>query len=614
MQLRTERVDALAQLGDSARRIDDAELGGDAPQAGHVAVAPGRVQPSRAVALVRGEEAVRLGDVHPLEQVRVVGVVRAAIGGDAGHPRVDGAHRRACGLGLLRGAVRRGRQEAGRALEPAPGVLAEVRVVGDAGHRQRVHRLQEQGAEATDEERDVGVHDPHRVTSPIPALAVGAEQLAGVIRRAVAGHPRPDGVRQRRPQRFHTAIVAHGEGRCRGRRATARLRGWRTARIYTPAMMTSDDGPPAGGASSRRRPTPAATPVTTTTSTRTGMRWVPRGIALFWLGLVVLVVLRWLLGKTRGLLVLLLISLFLAFAVEPGVNRLARRGWRRGRATGLVLLLVFLAVVVLLGTVGTLVGRQVADLLTNGEDYVNQVVDFLNDNFGQDIDPQTVIDEIYEEDGAVRRFIASQSDEALSLSVQALGFVLQVFSVILFTYYLVADGPRLRRSICSRLPPERQRRVLEAWNLAIEKTGGYLYSRGILAILSAIFHSIVFWIIDLPASIALGIWVGVVSQFLPVIGTYLAGLLPVLVALIEDPRDVIVVLIAVVVYWQIENYLFLPASPPARSTCIPRSRSERRCSARRSSAPGRSSPCRRRRPCRRSPRSTGRTTRSSTTS
>jgi predicted PurR-regulated permease PerM len=323
--------------------------------------------------------------------------------------------------------------------------------------------------------------------------------------------------------------------------------------------MTPDDGPPAGGASSNAPADAGAASITTTTSTRAGMpRWLPRGIALFWLGLVVLVVLRWLLGKTRGLLVLLLISLFLALAVEPGVNFLARRGWRRGRATGLVLFLVFLAAVVLLGTVGALVGEQIADLLTNSRRYVNQVVDFLNDNFGTGIDPADVNDYIDDPDGPVQEFIASQRDEALSLSVQVLGFVLQIFSVILFTYYLVADGPRLRRSICSRLPPERQRRVLEAWNLAIEKTGGYLYSRGILAILSAVFHSVVFWIIDLPASIALGIWVGVVSQFLPVIGTYLAGLLPVLVALIEDPRDVIVVLIAVVVYQQIENYVFLP--------------------------------------------------------
>jgi predicted PurR-regulated permease PerM len=245
-------------------------------------------------------------------------------------------------------------------------------------------------------------------------------------------------------------------------------------------------------------------------------------------------------------------------AVEPGVNRLARRGWRRGTATALVLFAVLLSFVVLVGAVGTLVGRQIADLLTNSERYVNQVVDFINDNFNQNIDAADVMDYINDEDGAVQRFIRSQADEALRLSVQFLEFLLQVLSVILFTFYLVADGPKLRRAICSRLPQDRQVRVLEAWNLAIEKTGGYLYSRGILAILSAIFHGIVFWILDLPASIALAVWVGVVSQFLPVIGTYLAGLLPVLVALIEDPKDVIVVLIAVVLYQQVENYLFLP--------------------------------------------------------
>jgi predicted PurR-regulated permease PerM len=42
----------------------------------------------------------------------------------------------------------------------------------------------------------------------------------------------------------------------------------------------------------------------------------------------------------------------------------------------------------------------------------------------------------------------------------------------LFTFYLTANGPRVRRVLLSRMPPERQRRVLWAWNTAIEKTGG----------------------------------------------------------------------------------------------------------------------------------------------
>jgi predicted PurR-regulated permease PerM len=123
---------------------------------------------------------------------------------------------------------------------------------------------------------------------------------------------------------------------------------------------------------------------------------------------------------------------------------------------------------------------------------------------------------------------------------------------------MVADGPRMRRAICQRLRPERQERILHAWELAIDKTGGYLYSRALLALLSAVFHTVAFSVIGLSYPVALGIWVGLVSQFLPVIGTYLAGVLPVLVALLDDPIRALWVLGIIVVYQQIENYLFAP--------------------------------------------------------
>ena len=38
--------------------------------------------------------------------------------------------------------------------------------------------------------------------------------------------------------------------------------------------------------------------------------------------------------------------------------------------------------------------------------------------------------------------------------------------MLLFTFYLVADGPKMRRAICSRLTPARQERVLAIWELA----------------------------------------------------------------------------------------------------------------------------------------------------
>ena len=210
------------------------------------------------------------------------------------------------------------------------------------------------------------------------------------------------------------------------------------------------------------------------------------------------------------------------------------------------------------GAIGTLVGSQVADLLQNSDTYISDTVNTINDTFGTHLDAQEVIDDFNDPDGAVQKFIADQQDNAVRLSVAALGALLQLFSVLLFTFYLVADGPKLRRAICSRLTPARQERVLAVWELAGTKTGGYLYCRALLALLSAVFHWIVFQSLGTAAPVALALWVGIVSQFLPVVGTYLAGVLPVLLTFLDSPVKALIVLIAIVVYQQIENYLLSP--------------------------------------------------------
>jgi predicted PurR-regulated permease PerM len=256
-------------------------------------------------------------------------------------------------------------------------------------------------------------------------------------------------------------------------------------------------------------------------------KWVYRAVVVFWLGFLMALVVRELFGMVSGFMLLLLVSLFLALAIEPGVNWLQRRGWRRGSGTGAILFGVLIAAGIFVGAIGSLVASQAADVLSNSETYVNDTVDFINDTFGTNIDPAEVNVEISDPSGAVQQFINRQQSRVFSLSVNVLTALLQLFSVLLFTFYLVADGPRLRRVICSRLEPDRQRAVLNTWNLAIDKTGGYLYSRALLAVISSFIHWVAFQSIGIPAPIAMAVWVGIVSQFIPVLGTYLAGILPV---------------------------------------------------------------------------------------
>jgi predicted PurR-regulated permease PerM len=279
-----------------------------------------------------------------------------------------------------------------------------------------------------------------------------------------------------------------------------------------------------------------------------------RAIFAFWGVFALLVVGRSIATRMRSLLVMLLISLFLALAIEPAVNWMAKKGLRRGVATAIMIFGITLLTAVFIGAIGTLLARQVGNLVDKAPDYVREIQDWVNRTFNAKVDAKAFIDRLTSTDGPWKNLASN----TLSLSATFLNVLFQALGVGLFTFYLVADGPKFRRAICARLRPSMQSRVLQAWEVAIEKTGGYIYSRGLLAFFSGVTHTIFIAVIGVPYAVALGVWVGLISQFLPVVGTYLAGMLPVLVAVVDKPAHGVWMLIFVVLYQQFENYLLLP--------------------------------------------------------
>jgi predicted PurR-regulated permease PerM len=271
-------------------------------------------------------------------------------------------------------------------------------------------------------------------------------------------------------------------------------------------------------------------------------------------GVFLLVTLLWALEQLRGLLILVVFSLFCAFAIEPFVNRLARRGWPRGRAT----LAVYLVLTVIIGgfatLLGTIVVQQIADLVAGLPDYTRKVADYLQERLGVDLSGTDVAGTARTV-GDLSRQIASR---AFGFGATVAALLFQLLTVATLTFYFAKDGPRMRRGVCALLPPHRQREVLRAWEIAIDRTASYVYYRSALATLSTIVHAVAFRVLDVPFAVTLGLWVGVVSQFIPTVGTYIAGALPLAVALAESPRTALYVLLFIAVYQQVENYVISP--------------------------------------------------------
>jgi predicted PurR-regulated permease PerM len=283
-------------------------------------------------------------------------------------------------------------------------------------------------------------------------------------------------------------------------------------------------------------------------------RWVVKAIVLWFAVAVGTVAAVLLVRRLRDLIIWLIAALFLSFAIEPGVNVLVRRGWRRGAATGLILFSVMLVLGVMVALMVPLVVDQVQQLINRAPEWLDKANIYTERWFNLKITGRNIVDYIT----SAKANIATAASKAAAIGAFMLGLLFQVLTIGLFTFYLVADGPRFRRSILSVFTPRRQLEVLQVWELAIDKTGGYLYSRLLLAVINATFSYIALELLHIPNPLPLALWQGFVSQFIPVVGTYLAAAVPLLVALLSDPWSALFFLIFVVVYQQIENYIFSP--------------------------------------------------------
>ncbi|MBK3630269.1 AI-2E family transporter [Streptomyces asoensis] len=319
------------------------------------------------------------------------------------------------------------------------------------------------------------------------------------------------------------------------------------------------------GPTVRHTPPPGATPPPTGPPAAEGgagqgarmPRWLPRAMVLalalvgaFQLG-------TWAFHQLIGLLLNVLIAFFLALAVEPAVSRMAARGMRRGFATFLVFFGLLIVVAGFFTLLGSMLAGQIIKMIEGFPEYLDSVINWVNTTFHTDL-RRVDIQEGLLHSAWLKKYAQNSAAGVLDVSTQVLGGLFQLLTIALFSFYFAADGPRLRRALCSVLPPARQAEVLRAWEIAVDKTGGYLYSRGLMALISGVAHYVLLQALGIPYAPVLAVWVGVVSQFVPTIGTYLAGALPMLIAFTVSPLYALWVLIFVVVYQQFENYMLQP--------------------------------------------------------
>ncbi len=288
--------------------------------------------------------------------------------------------------------------------------------------------------------------------------------------------------------------------------------------------------------------------------------WLRRATLEVALGLLAVAAVLWVLYQLRSLLFALVIALFISIALEPAVQFLTKRGWSRRRSSLIVFLATFVMVALFVVSLVPVFVSQGSALVRNLPDYLESISEFAADRGLVDLElvNAQIEEQLENASELLSRYGRSVASGIFAVGNTVFGALFNLFTIGLFSYFALAEAPELREAVLRFLPPTQQRETLRIYEIAVTKTGGYIYSRLILAIISAVITGVFLGILGVPFALALGMWVGVLSQFVPVIGAYVAAVLPVVVALVRDPLDALWVLILLIAYQQLENLVIAP--------------------------------------------------------
>ena len=268
------------------------------------------------------------------------------------------------------------------------------------------------------------------------------------------------------------------------------------------------------------------------------------------------VVLGLALASIKSVLLMIVVSVFSVAVLSPVATAMQRRfGWSR-RACSLVLVL---AVVVVIAAVVLVMVQAVSGAVRGLSHDLPRIVDEArHSDLGNFINSGSdSLDTLRKHAGDITGGVGKVSGGVAHVGVSAFGAVTLVFSVVFLTLFGLIDEPRARDWVAGLLHREKRERFLEVTDRIIHSTSRYMLGNVAISVICGTVYGITALILGLPYPLALAVIAGILD-LVPNIGATIAGFIIAIVALSVSLEAMIVFLIVIVVYQQIENYILQP--------------------------------------------------------
>ena len=264
------------------------------------------------------------------------------------------------------------------------------------------------------------------------------------------------------------------------------------------------------------------------------------------------------LAAASQIFVLLIISIFLAMGLNPAVEFFRRRGLSRGWSVATILTLVLIFVTVLAILVIPPVIRQTTNLIESAPSLLdnlknNKLIANINDHYG-------LVDSLTEKISTLTKngtLLVSAFGGIVGVGKTFISGIFTFLTILVLTMYFTISLPQVIEYGIKLAPASRRPRIKALTNGIVQRIGAFVGSQITVAFIAGIVMGIICAVLQLPSPIALGMLVFICGM-IPLVGHFIGSAILTVVGLTQSVTDGLIILVAYLIYQQIENYLLMP--------------------------------------------------------
>jgi predicted PurR-regulated permease PerM len=264
----------------------------------------------------------------------------------------------------------------------------------------------------------------------------------------------------------------------------------------------------------------------------------------------------YLLYLIRGVLLLIAASAFLAVALGPAVDRVAR--WHVPRIAAILSVYVALTLAIFgvgLLFVPTLVSG-VQSLATDAPHYIQTLR--RNHTFRKYDNRYHVTKKLQAQASALPGQLSTAATTLSNITVGAFSTLAKLITVLTIAFFLLLDGARWLGQVFELLPTERADPARRIATEIYRTVAGYVAGNLAISVIAGVVSFVTLVSLDVPFALPLSVLMAF-FDLIPLVGATIGAILVGVVTLFNGfPTSTIVWVVVQIVYQQVESYVIVP--------------------------------------------------------